>query len=153
REAARGQGLRLRQVPALSPPLRDQEPHRSARHRVQRTAGPPPLGGRAHAGVVQPLPAPGRTLRETRRHPRSLPLTRQCPHLPGLPREGVLIDTLSDLTFLTGAGFALKAAVGARAAATTFQWMARDAVFREVASTTAVYAHSAQAGYYSRIAV
>src|SRR5690606_4392217 len=95
REAARGQGLRLRQVPALSPPLRDQEPHRSARHRVQRTAGPPPLGGRAHAGVVQPLPAPGRTLRETRRHPRSLPLTRQCPHLPGLPREGVLIDTLT----------------------------------------------------------
>ncbi len=63
------------------------------------------------------------------------------------------LSVLGDLTFLTGAGLALKAAVGARAAATTFQWMARDAVFREVASTTAVYAHSAQAGYYSRIAV
>src|SRR5690606_19395779 len=46
-------------------------------------------------GVVQPLPAPGRTLRVTRRNSPSLPFTRPCSRQPGLPRVGVWIDTLN----------------------------------------------------------
>jgi len=55
-QAPRRQGVRCPPLPpgALLPT--DQGPDRPQGDRAQGAVGPPPLGGRAHAGVAQPLP-------------------------------------------------------------------------------------------------
>ncbi|CAA9554161.1 MAG: Mobile element protein, partial [uncultured Thermomicrobiales bacterium] len=84
-QAARRQGLRHPPLPrrAASPP--QPGPHRPQGHRQQRAARSSPLGGRAHPGVAQPLPAPDGALRAPRRHPPGVPLPRLRAHLLDCP--------------------------------------------------------------------
>ena len=77
RPAARRQGLRFHPLPTGVAPTRHYSTYCPARHREQQTLGPAPLGGRAHAGLVRPLP----------------PHRRQ-PHLLALRPEMVLLSAL-----------------------------------------------------------
>ena len=50
-------------LPPRLPQARHRPAHRPARHRVQRAARPPSLGGRAHPVLARPLPSADRPLR------------------------------------------------------------------------------------------
>ncbi len=66
RQASRRQGLRSSPLPERMPEAQGLAPHRPARHRQQRKAGPTPMGGRANAGMAQPLSPPRHPLRAAR---------------------------------------------------------------------------------------
>jgi len=78
--------------------------YRPARHREQRQARAAQVGGGAHAGLVRPVPAPGRPLRATRRHPPRLPDPRRSPHHLALRPTMVLLGALSRIAPKAAAG-------------------------------------------------
>ena len=97
-QAARRQGLRPPPLPPRVPCPRHQAPHCSARHGQQPEAGTTPLGGRAHPRLAEPVPAPDRTLRATRRPAPRPHHARLRRHLPA-PGQTVLSPTLKPRNF------------------------------------------------------
>lgn len=93
-QAARRQGLRCQGSTSGVPGARDRAAHRPTRCREQAKARPPPMGGRTHPRLVQPLPSPARPLRATRRHLRGLHQPRGQSHHTQ-PDQTVLLDALS----------------------------------------------------------
>lgn len=93
RQASRRQGLRSSPLPERMPEAQGLAPHRPARHRQQLKAGPTPMGGRASAGMAQPLAPPHYPLRAAPRHPRGIRDPRLRPHLPQ-PDQKVLLSVL-----------------------------------------------------------
>ena len=72
---------------------------RIARRGVESTTpGPPPLGGRAHAGLVRALPAAHRPPRAPARRPARVPPARRRPDLPQVRRAVVLPEHVHALT-------------------------------------------------------
>ncbi len=81
-QAPRRQGVRCPPLPPGALPPRDQGPDRPQGDRPQGAVGPPPLGGRAHAGVAQPRP------------PFNDPLRTRRLDSPGVPHPRLRADLL-----------------------------------------------------------